>query len=238
MANTFLNYDPAFMQFIKTFLINTCYMEYSKTVYQSNDHLTKDEYVDFILLNKNDTELWDSIFNKANDLFHYYLHLSTNYHSVLPNHQTITYSQQQTSNTYQQLTFQEYIDKSVSYENIGYREYQKFIKSMDDINFRNNLFEKYKRDSEERALKNYLIYVIHLYISKYIRKSTLFSMNELEDMDVMMNAIPYFEYLADNNITLDDIRNRSNSIDLDMNMKQIAFLQLQLRVFDTINTIL
>jgi len=108
---------------------------------------------------------------------------------------------------------------------------------MEDIHFRTNLFEKYKRDSEERALKNYAIYVIQLYISKYIRNSTLFSNNEQEDMDTMMNAIPYFEYLAENNISMDDIQNDTTDINID-NMKQTTFLELQWRVFKMINSIL
>jgi len=231
-----LNYRPEFIQFIKSCLINTCFTEYCKKVYIV-DKTSKDEYLDLLVSSKHDTDLWDSIFNKVSDLFHYYLHLSTNYQSILPDHEAIIYSQQQTSNTYHQLTFQDYIDESVSYEKIGYREYQRFIKSMEDIHFRTNLFEKYKRDSEERALKNYAIYVIQLYISKYIRNSTLFSNNEQEDMDTMMNAIPYFEYLAENNISMDDIQNDTTDINID-NMKQTTFLELQWRVFKMINSIL
>ena len=231
-----LNYSPEFTHFIKSFLINTCFSEYCKKVY-STDQLSKDEYLDILLSSKPDTDLWDSIFIKVSDLFHYYLHLSTNYQSILPDHDAIIYSQQQTSNTYHQITFQEYIDQSVSYEKVGYREYQKFIRSMEDIHFRTNLFEKYKRDSEERALKNYLIYAIHLYISKYNRESTVFSNNEQDDMDTMMNAIPYFEYLAENNISMDDIQNDTTNINND-DMKKNAFLHLQWRVFKMINSIL
>jgi len=147
---------------------------------------------------KNDKQLWNRVFQKHNSLFLYYLHLTTDYLSILPKQNRVIYTPTQTSNTYDQITFQEFVDEKVNMQKIGYREYQNFIRSMNDYNFKKKLIEKYRNDTEMITLKNYIIYVIQLHLSKEINNSEYFTEEELSDMDISVQPIPFFEYLYRN----------------------------------------
>jgi len=194
-------YSPEHIQFIRACLINTCYLDYCKEVYT----IVKFNciYAYELLFYKNDKTIWDKVFQKNKDMFLYYLELTTDHLSILPKQPRIAYSPTQTSNTYEQITFQEFVDERVNLQKVGYREYQTFIRSMTDSNFKKNLIDKYRNDTEITSLKNYLIYVIQMIISKYINKSEFFTVDEAKDMDISMNPIPYFEYLCRNSNTID-----------------------------------
>ena len=213
-------YSSDYVRFIRSILINSCYLDYCNEVHINT---AKNTIYAYELLNyRNNKHIWDKVFQKVNDLFLYYLHLSTDYLSILPKQQHIVYSPTQTSNTYEQITFQDFVDERVNVQQIGYREYQKFIKSMNDYNFKKKLIEKYRVDTEMRSLKNYVIYVIQLILSKQINNSEFFTIEEKNDMHISMDPIPYFEYL----------HRSSNSDDLnEINSPNVeSFIQLEQRI--------
>jgi hypothetical protein len=220
-------YSPEYIQFIRACLINACYLDYCKEVY--NNVKVNNIYAYELLIYRNDKTIWDKVFQKNKDVFLYYLELTTDHLSILPKQPHISYSPTQTSNTYEQITFQEFVDERVNLQKVGYREYQTFTRSMTDPNFKKNLIDKYKNDSEIISLKNYLIYVIQMILSKYINNSEFFTVDEVKDMDITMNPIPYFEHQNRN----------SNSIGSSiMYSPQVeGFIQLEQNVTTNINTV-
>jgi len=217
-------YSFEYIQFIRANLIKSCYMEFCKEVYDNT--LQNSIYAYELLYYKNDKYTWDKVFQKQNDLFLYYLHLTTDYLSILPKLQHIVYSPTQTSSTYEQVTFQDFVDERVNMQQIGYREYQTFIKSMNDYNFKKKLIEKYRIDTETRSLKNYVIYVIQLILSKSVNCSDFFTVDEHNDMNITINPIPYFEYKCrtEKNVS----SNETNSPNVE------SFIKLETRVLQQI----
>jgi hypothetical protein len=160
-----MTYLENYIQFIKTFLINSCYIEYNKEVYKNSYNNTHTENV---VTFKYDKDIWDTVFCKVDDLLMYYL-------SFISGSESICYSQNKLSSVYNQFTFQEYVDSMVNFQEIGYREYQKFIRSMQNSNFKKNIFNKYQVNSNIKTLKNHIIYIIHLYLSKRHNYFSIFS---------------------------------------------------------------
>lgn len=175
--------DASYVQFIRAFLINACYMEYSKQVHENKNN----ELFEYSILKaKDDKSIWDEIFKKYYQLFRYYQYLTME----------IIYSQNQMTTTYSPISFQDFIDERITFQSVGYREYQRFIKSMQDTTFKNNLIKKYQTEVNSRSLKNHIIYVVFLCISKQIGNSTYFTSEEQECMDISLNPIAYFNYIS------------------------------------------
>ena len=74
-----------------------------------------------------------------------------------------------------------------------------------DVSFRNKMVEKFNTDSELKTLKNHIVYVVMLYIMRDINDLATFTSTEITDIDIMINAIPYFEHLSKNQWTIEDI---------------------------------
>jgi len=198
-------------------------MEYSKQVFDNGNENYRANLLEFI----NDKFTWDTVFYKVHDLLNYYLQINTN--------NVLSYPQNRSSTIYEQFTFQQYIDEKVNFQTIGYREYQKFTKSMQDPFFKTNMFDKYQQDNNIKTLKNHLVYVINLYLTKQIYSSTMFSPEEEDDIDIMINAIPYFEYISQNGWTLDQINSGEIHVDLDQPVSHVAFNNLEAKVLQKIN---
>jgi predicted N-acyltransferase len=122
-------------------------MEYSKQVHENKNN----ELFEYSILKaKDDKSIWDEIFKKYYQLFRYYQYLSME----------INYSQNQMTTTYSPISFQDFIDERITFQSVGYREYQRFIKSMQDTTFKNNLIKKYQTEVNSRSLKNHIIYIV------------------------------------------------------------------------------
>ena len=80
-------YTPEYVHFIKTILINNCYMEYCNQVYEESFLLIKNEIVNDYkkMLESNNTnkDIWEKVFNKNHDIVQYYLYLTTNCQNIL-----------------------------------------------------------------------------------------------------------------------------------------------------------
>jgi len=229
------SYESEFVHFIKTILINCGHVEYCRQVNiecnNSLDTVETQEYRKALIRHKKDMRVWDKVFGKVHDLFIYYLHLSTNFQNTLLNQPKLSYEQSQLASTYSQLSFQDYIDDSVNFLKVGYREYVNFTKSMQNAKFKEKMVEKYKTDVETRILKNHLIYVIQLHLAKNIGNSKYFTEQEGNVMDCMINAIPYFEHV--NKVQCGYLATKR----IDTNLSS-GFLILEERVFEKINNMI
>jgi hypothetical protein len=166
-------YSPEFVHAIKCQLVNRVYQEYTRIIYaQSND--------------QNEYEIWQGIFERPviRPLFQYYLGLSSHTSSSL-----LT----QTMNIFSiNLTFQEYIDQSINLKTIGAYDYQRFMESMKDPVFYNNLTKKYQKEIDERATKNHVVYVVQLHIRA--KMTQFFTEEEIAAMGTVMDLVPIYEY--------------------------------------------
>jgi len=230
-------YTPEYVHFIKTILVNNCYMEYCNQVYEKSCLFTKDDYKTMLESNTSNKDIWEKVFNKNHDLVQYYLHLTTNFQNILNETHTekIIYNQTQLSDVYKQTSFQEYIDKVLDSETQYESECQKFTNSMKNKNFKDRMVEIYQTESQKNTLKNHLVYVIKLHISNQLGKSKYLTNEEQKDIDVMINAVPYFEYLSYNNWTIEDINLGMIYHGLDTTPKIYLFRTVEIRVLQQIN---
>jgi hypothetical protein len=232
-------YETEFVHFVKTLIINSSYAEYCKQVnIQYNNSLDSNvytvenqEYRKALICYKNEIRIWEKVFVKVHDLFIYYLHLSTNFQNVLTNQPKLTYEQSQLASTYCPLSFQDYIDESVNFLKVGYREYVNFTKSMQNAKFKEKMVEKYKIDAETRILKNHIIHIIQLHLAKNIGNSKYFTDQEQNVMDSMINAIPYFEHM-------NKTKGSNRTMEIGVSNTFTTFTTLEQRVFEKINNII
>jgi hypothetical protein len=100
---------------------------------------------------------------------------------------------------YKQETFQEYIDRTININTIGTYDYQQFIKNMNSTPFYNNMVTKYNNTQSIKTVKNQLIYIVKLYLTKSSNPSNYMTEEEAQEVDTFLNMIPYFEYMRSNN---------------------------------------
>uniref|UniRef100_A0A6C0LC60 Uncharacterized protein n=1 Tax=viral metagenome TaxID=1070528 RepID=A0A6C0LC60_9ZZZZ len=228
-----MSYSQDFIQFIKSTLVNACYIGYCKQVYASAD-IESQNYKINLMDYKNKKYIWDNIFNNVKDLLNYYMHLSVDHLDILNTQNKVTYSQNRLSTIYEQLTFQSFVDDQINFQKVGYREYQNFVKSMKDPSFKSKMVDRYRTYMEITTLKNHIVYVIGLHLAKQLDCSTMFTDEECEDMDTMVNAIPYFEHLSKNYWTVEDVETGLIHRTTDTPIKNINFNSLESRVLKQI----
>jgi hypothetical protein len=232
-------YSPEYIHFIKTFIINACYMEYCNQIYEKSCLLTAHEidndYKTLLESYNNDKEIWEKVFNKNHDLIHYYLHLTTNFENILYENTMIHYNQTQLANIYVQKTFQEFID-TIEEQKSQYNDTSnKFTVSMKNKKFKDKMVELYQTESYKNTLKNHLVYIIKLHISKQLGKTRFFTDEESDDIDIMINAVPYFEHISKNGWTIEEINLGSIYHGLDTTPKTYLFRIIELRILQHIN---
>jgi hypothetical protein len=211
-------------------------MSYCKAIY--ND--TEDNYKESLIDSINNKNVWDLIFNNYFELLTYYLHLSVDHLSVLGLKEKTTYTQNRLSTIYTSITFQEYIDGQVSLEKSGPADYQTFIRSMQSPLFKEKMVEKFNVENHMKTLKNHIIYVVKLYISKQINKSTTFTETEMSDIDFMINAIPYFEFLDEKRFYMEGGYPMGDYIygAVNISTNEMVFGDLETRVLEYISKII
>jgi len=209
-------------------------MEYCNQVYEKTDNINNC-YKTMLEAYNTDKDIWEKVFNKNHDLIQYYLHLTTNYQIILNQEQIekITYNPTQLSDLFKQITFQEYIESQLIDEYPS--SHQKFSNSMQHKNFKDRMVEIYQLESYKNTLKNHLVYVIKLHISNQLGKTKYFTNEEQSDLDVMINAVPYFEFLAINGWTIEDINLGIIYQGLNTTPKIYLFRTVEVRVLQQIN---
>lgn len=230
-------YTNDYIHFIKTFLVNACYMEYSKQVYRyALSKETQYDYESELVTSIENITIWDKVFGKLDPVLQYYVHLFTNYKGVLDLTQRMPpYTPQRLANTYTLVKFQEYIDERINIKTIGATDYQQFMKNMLLPEFKEKMLQKYTADSIHKMVKNHLIYVVNLHILKRVRKLEHMSYQEEEDMDIVMNAIPYFNLLSERGYSIEDIDDDNVSDPVNTTVDELSFYLLELRAMKMVN---
>jgi hypothetical protein len=232
-------YSSEYIHFIKTNIINACYMDYCNQIYEKSCLLTAHEidndYKTMLESHNNNIEIWEKVFNKNNDLIRYYLHLTTNFQNILNEINIVQYNQTQLANVYKQTTFQEFIDAIEEQKNQYNETSNKFIISMKNKKFKDKMVELYQTESQKNTLKNHLVYIIKLHISKQLGKTQFFTDEETDDIDIMINAVPYFEHISKNGWTIEEINLGTIYHGIDTTPKLYLFRTIELRVLQHIN---
>ena len=233
-------YSPEYIHFIKTFIINACYMDYCNQIYEKSCLLTAHEidndYKTLLESYNTNKEIWEKVFNKNHDLIHYYFHLTTNFQNILNNeNEMVYYNQTQLANVYVQKTFQEFID-TIEDEKKQYNDTtNKFMVSMKNKKFKDKMVDLYQTESQKNTLKNHLVYIIKLHISKQLGKTRFLTDEEKDDIDIMINAVPYFEHLSENGWTIEEINLGTIYHGIDTTPKTYLFRTVELRILQQIN---
>jgi len=82
------------------------------------------------------------------------------------------------------------------------------------------------KSETESAVKNHLIYLMRLYLLSQSAQQKYFSDEEHQDMEISLDARPYFEYLSMNDLTAtDDI----DYVDCEKNMVDTTWRHLEMR---------
>jgi len=203
---------PEYNTFVKTFLVNQCYNEYCKLAIDSQDLLSRID----------DEQLWNSVFRVLHVPLQYYIGLverTDPFGLLFPLYKL--YIVYPSTNS-----FQDYIDASIHIESVSSSDYLAFSESMQDPTFRNNLFDRYVKSETESAVKNHLIYLMRLYLLSQSAQQKYFSDEEHQDMEISLDARPYFEYLSMNDLTTtDDI----DYVDCEKNMVDTTWRHLEMR---------
>ena len=194
---SFSTYNTEYVQFIKNFIVNSCYTRYNvlvneKTTYENTHKQLLMEY-------KNDEDIWKTIMKENHIPMKYltFLFKKTEYDMPITN-----------VNVFKQQTFLEYIDSLYTKENCGdnHRQYySQFWQSYNyDYNFKKKMIEKYHYAMYMNVIKNYIIYIIQLYLSKTLDNSKLFTDKEKEEIDIFLDLAVYFKYSSIIDLDSDD----------------------------------
>jgi hypothetical protein len=214
-------------------------MEYCNQIYEKSCLLTAHEidndYKTLLESNNTNKDIWEKVFNKNHDLIRYYFHLTTNFQNILNETPLIYYNQTQLANVYVQTTFQEFID-TIEGEKKQYNDTSnKFMVSMKNKKFKDKMVDLYQTESQKNTLQNHLIYIIKLHISKQLGKTQFFTDEENNDIDIMINAVHYFEHLSKNGWTLEEINLGTIYHGIDTTPKNYLFRTVEIRVLQQIN---
>jgi len=183
-----------YIKFIKTFIVNKCVSKYCKKIlHQTTDDQIHEDFQTTHLKNIKkyiyDPDVWSEIMTELYTPIQYLIHLYKT---------TETHFNTETENVFLMKTFQEYIDSAVTLQKVGPYDYQRFIASMKDPEFKNNMVTKYDEYIFENKVKNYLIYVTNLYLSIKFNEAnvTSFTDREKNEIENCINIIPFLEFLC------------------------------------------
>jgi hypothetical protein len=183
-----------YITFIKTFIVNKCVSKYCKKILHSSkdDNLHEDfqtAYLQNIKKYIYDRDVWSEIMTELYTPIQYLIHLYKT---------TETHFNTETENVFLMKTFQEYIDSAVTLQKVGPYDYQRFIASMKEPEFKNNMVAKYDEYIFENKIKNYLVYVTNLYLSIKFNDTnvTNFTDREKNEIENCINIMPFLEFLC------------------------------------------
>ena len=192
-------YSIDYIHFIKTFIANKCYMNYCNMMLKKSNEEGSD-YKENILKYRYEPDVWKEILNMIHVPMKYLIQLYKTIDYEIPQHSI---------QIYEYKTFQEYVDIYVTLDKAGSYNYQQFIKSMKEAEFKNKVVEKYETSLYENKIKNYIVYVINLYVTAKTNTHQIFTDREQLEMDISVDIMPYLEYISKRELptTTGDINN-------------------------------
>ena len=200
-------YNSEYVQFIKNFIVNKCYTRFNVLVKEKSDRWCTN-YKQLLMEYKNDEDIWKTIMKENHIPMKYltFLFKKTEYDMPINN-----------VNIFKQQTFDEYIDGIYTKETCGdnYSQYcSQFYSSLNnDYNFKKKTIEKYHYAMYMNVIKNYIIYIIQLYLSKTLDNSSVFSDKEHTELDIFLDLSVYFKYSSIIGLDDDDDEEDENEED-------------------------
>lgn len=186
-----------YILFIRQFIIQSMYNEFEKKFNEENyyHHTT----YHLIKHTKNPKRVfWNKIFNTFYIPIQYYYLLCKNIINKYPEQyynlkdfllsiEDIEYS----PILYGEQCFQEYVDTVINVEKINMVDYNEFINSMKNEDYRNKIKQKYEKNHEENIIKNYFAIVVINNI-KYYR----LSVTSCQPSELYLDMVPFYEYIS------------------------------------------
>ena len=198
-------YSTEYIHFIKTFIANKCYMNYCNIMLKKTNEEGSD-YKENILKYRYEPDVWKEIMNSIHVPMKYLVQLYKKIDYQIPQHSI---------QVYEYKTFQEYVDTHVTLEKAGSYNYQQFIKSMKEPDFKNKVVEKYDTELYENQIKNYIVYVINLYITAKTNTHQIFTDKEQLEMDITLDIMPYLEYISKRDLHINKHDIKTGCIEVD-----------------------
>jgi len=186
-------------------------------IYESiiSKQIAKNTHLSESLMEKiEDKEIWKRIFadHSIHTLLQYYAKISSS-----PPHDSLP--------IFIIPTFQEYIDKMVNITSLGPSDYQRFIQSMKDPVFKDNMVTKYKNSIYSEQLKNHIVYIVRLYLLYHTKYSLYFTKEESAYLEETINMIPFFEVLSKQGWSLDELEHYE--VDMDKKIDIDAYITIR-----------
>ena len=145
MSTTYISNE--YITFIKTFIVNKCVSKYCKKILHSSkdDNLHEDFQSTYMQNTKKyiyDPDVWSEIMTELYTPIQYLIHLYKT---------TETHFNTETENVFLMKTFQEYIDSAVTLQKVGPYDYQRFVTSMKEPEFKptNNSYSSWSMTDKE-----------------------------------------------------------------------------------------
>lgn len=198
-------YSAEYIHFIKTFIANKCYMNYCNMMLKKSNEEGSD-YKENVLKYRYEPDVWKEIMNSIHVPMKYLVQLYKKIDYQIPQHNI---------QVYEYKTFQEYVDTHVTLEKAGSYNYQQFIKSMKEPDFKNKVVEKYDAALYENQIKNYIVYVINLYITAKTNTHQIFTDKEQLEMDITVDIMPYLEYISKRDLHINRHDIKTGCIEVD-----------------------
>jgi hypothetical protein len=143
------NITSDYITFIKTFIVNKCVSKYCKKIlHQSKDDNLHEDFQTIYLQNTKkyiyDSDVWSEIMTELYTPIQYLIYLYKNNDCDCGIHTD-------TENVFLMKTFQEYVDSSITLQKVGPYDYQRFIASMKDPEFKptNNSYSSWSMTDKE-----------------------------------------------------------------------------------------
>ena len=178
-------YTSDYLEFIHQFITQKVNIEFQKIIYEESvsQNISLQEWV---IDNQDNTEIWEQVFTKLYDPLQYYHEilytLKTNNLETLEKLHDIHNVMTTITGPYTPIHFKDYVDSQVNLKKVGAYDYQRFIKSMQDITFYNNIFQKYQTQEQLKKVKNLII-------------NAIIQENQHQPQS-FLDIIPYLEYAS------------------------------------------
>lgn len=195
---TVSQYPKEYKDFIKNALVNQCISEYNRIVFETTDVTDEGEYANNIKMLREEKDVWLIVFRKLEPIFKFYSALECEQISEIIYKTAVFYKEDQ--------TFQQYIDSLYNIKKLGPYDFETFCKNMQHENFRNKMIIQYRIDTRNNLLKDHIISIVGVLNEKGCKIRYEYQQYQ-QILPSMINAIPYFEYLAQKSWTIYDIEN-------------------------------
>lgn len=198
---TVAQYSKEYKDFIKNALVNQCISEYKRVVFEMTD-VDEGQYTSSVKMLREEKVIWQIVFEKLEPIFKFYSTIEYAEISEIIYKTAVFYKEGQ--------TFQQYIDALYNIKKLGPYDFETFCKNMLHENFQNKMIIQYRINKRNNILKDHIISIVGLHINP-VQEDYFQHRYEFEEyqqiLPGMINAIPYFEYLAQKGWSIHEIEN-------------------------------